>query len=117
MAAHGNIEEFDSLVQDWTEYCERLEQYFLANDVQDATKQCAILLSISSSATYQLIRKLVAPAKQTDKSFDDIVELVHVHYTPKTSAIVQQFRFHSCLQKEGESITEFVAELRRLSEH
>ena len=39
MAAHGNIEEFDRSVQDWTEYCEWLEQYFLANDVQDATKR------------------------------------------------------------------------------
>ena len=91
MAAHGNIEEFDRSVQDWTEYCERLEQYFLANDVQDATKQRAILLSVSSSATYWLIRNLVAPAKPTDKSFDDIVELVRDHYTPKPSAIVQQF--------------------------
>ena len=95
MAAHGNIEEFDRSVQDWTEYCERLEQYFLANDVWDATKQRAILLSLSGSATYRLIRNLVAPAKPTDKSLGDIVELVRDHYTPKPSAIVQRFRFHS----------------------
>ena len=59
----------------------------------------------------------MAPAKPTDKSFDDIVELVCDHYTPKPSAIVQRFRFHSRSQKEGESIADFVAELRRLSEH
>ena len=81
MAGHGNIEEFDHSVHDWTEYCERLEQYFLADDVQDASKQRAILLSVSGSATYQLIRNLVAPAKLTDKSFDNIVELVRDHFT------------------------------------
>ena len=109
MAAHGNIEEFDHSAQDWTEYCEQLEQYFLSNDVQDATKQCAILVSISGSATYRLIRNVVAPAKPTDKSFDNIVELVSDHYTPKPSAFVQRCRFHSRSQKEQESIAEFVA--------
>ena len=36
MAAHGNIAEFDRRAEDWAAYCERLEQYFLANDVGDA---------------------------------------------------------------------------------
>ena len=117
MAAHGNIEEFDHSLQDWTQYCERLEKYFLSNDVKDATKQCAILLSVSSSATYRLVRNLVAPAKLTDKLFNNIVELVHDHYTPKPSMIAQRFQFHCRSQKEGESIAKFTAELRQLSEH
>ena len=72
---------------------------------------------ISSSATYQLIRNPVAPDKLTDKSFNDIVELVCDHCTPKPSAIIQWFRFRSRSQKEGELIAEFVAELRQLSKH
>ena len=34
---------------------------------------------------------------------------------PKPSAIVQRFRFNSRVQRPGESIADFVAELRRLS--
>ena len=33
MSRHGTIEEFDSATEDWTAYSERLEQYFVANDV------------------------------------------------------------------------------------
>ena len=40
------------------------------------TKKRAILLSICGASTYQLIRNLVAPAKPTSKSFDDLVKLV-----------------------------------------
>ena len=56
MATHGNIGEFDRGAEDWAAYCERLEQYFLANDVEDVEKQRAILLSVCGTGTYQLIR-------------------------------------------------------------
>ena len=117
MAAHGNIAEFDRRAEDWAAYCERLEQYFLANDVGDADKQRAILLSVCGAGTYQLIRNLAAPARPSEKSFEDIVKLVQEHHNPPPSAIIQRYRFHSRSQKEGESIAEFVAELRKLSEH
>ena len=117
MATHGNIRQFDRGVEDWTAYCERLEQYFMANDVKDAGKQRAILLSVGGAATYQLIRNLVAPGKPTDKSFADLVKLVKEHHTPPPSVTVQRFKFNSQPQKVGESVAEFVAELRRLSEH
>ena len=111
MATHGNIGEFDRGAEDWAAYCERLEQYFLANDVEDADKQRAILLSVCGAGTYQLIRNLVAPDKPSEKTFGAIVTLVRDHHNPPPSAIVQRFKFHSRSQKEGESIAEFVAEL------
>ena len=53
-------------------YCERLEQYFVANDVDDGGKQRAILLSVCGATTYQLIRNLVAPAKPTERTFGEL---------------------------------------------
>ncbi len=47
----------------------RLEQYLLANDVQDATRRRAILLSGCGAPTYKLIRSLVAPNKPSDQTF------------------------------------------------
>ena len=117
MATHGRIGEFNRGEEDWTAYCERLEQYFLANDVASAEKQRAILLSVCGAATYQLVRNLVAPDKPTDKSFEELVTLVKEHHTPPPSVTVQRFKFNSRSQRDGESVAEFVAELRRLSEH
>ena len=39
------------------------------------------------------------------------------HHHPPPSVIVEQFNFNSRTQKEGESVADFVAQLRKLSEH
>ena len=117
MASHGTLSDFDSDREDWTSYIERLEQYFEANDVVSAVKQRAILLSICGASTYQLIRDLVAPAKPISKSFAELVKLVKDHHQPPPSFIVQRFNFNMRSQKGGETVSAFVAGLRRLSEH
>ena len=114
---HGAFGAFDSGVEEWQTYAERLEQYFLANDVEAGNKQRAVLLSVCGPATYQLIRNLTATQKPADHSFVELVKLVQDHYNPTLSVIVQHFKFHSRVQKEDESIAQFVAELCRLSEH
>ena len=45
------------------------------------------------------------------------MEVAGKHFNPKPSSIAQRFRFNSCIRKEGESVAEFVAQLRQLSEH
>jgi hypothetical protein len=52
MATYGKISPFDETEETWTQYTERLEQYFLANEVPDAKKQRAIFLSVCGSKTY-----------------------------------------------------------------
>ena len=52
-ATHGHLREFDSTHEEWETYIEHLEQYFTANDVQDAGKQRAILLSCCGASTYR----------------------------------------------------------------
>ena len=115
MARHGVLSEFDNAKEEWQSYVERMEQYFSANDVTAAGKKRAILLSACGPATYQLIRNLVSPAATTDKSFAQIVELVQNHCHPKPSVIVRRYTFNSRSQKEGESLSTYVAELRKLS--
>ena len=117
VAKHGTIGEFDSNCEDWTSYTERLTQYFVANDVDNAAKKRAILLSICGASTYQLIRNLVAPAKPSEKTFDALVKLVKDHLHPPPAVAFQRYTFNTRKQKEGETIAEFVAELKRLSEH
>ena len=39
------------------------------------------------------------------------------HYSPKPLIIAERFRFHKRNQEEGESISQFVAVLKQLSEH
>ena len=119
MAQHGNIGEFDAAREDWVSYTERLSQYFIANGITEdaAEKKRAILLSVCGAATYQLIRNLSAPEKPTEKSFAALVKLVQDHHQPPPSKIVQRFKFHTRVQKPEETVGQFIAELRKLSEH
>ena len=45
-------------------------------------------------------------------SFKELTETLQAHYEPKTSIIAERFHFHKRSQHTGESITDFVAELR-----
>ncbi len=46
MNSIGKLEEFDETRDNWTAYIERVEQYFLANDVDDE-KKVTVLLTVS----------------------------------------------------------------------
>ena len=73
---------------------QRIDEYFLAKDVESPEKQRAILLSVCGASTYQKIRDLLAPEKPKSKSFTEIVKLVQDHHQPPPSFIVQRFNFN-----------------------
>ncbi|KAL5468918.1 hypothetical protein EMCRGX_G030070 [Ephydatia muelleri] len=89
----GTVGAFQEGQEDWTCYCERLEQFFQANGIDDEGKRRAVLLSVCGGPVYQLIRNLAAPGKPSDKSFSELEV------------------------RDGESVSQFVAELHKLSEH
>ena len=53
----------------------------------------------------------------TDKSFQELVQLVKDHHEPMPSVIVQRYHFNSRVRKQGETVAVYVAELRQLSQH
>ena len=113
----GAVGPFNPDTDDWVVYSERLEQFFKANGISDPEKQRAVLLSTCGNETYLLIRSLAAPDKPTDKSISEIVKLARDHFCPSRSVIVQRYNFNCHTQKEGETVSQFCAELRRLSEY
>ena len=117
VTVHGSVGEFTGVAEERPSYIERPEFYFTANDVDEEGKKHAILLSGCGSATYSLIRSLVAPKKASEMSFQDIVEKVKEHFNPRPSPIVQRYKVNSRSQLPGETIASYVAELRQLSEH
>lgn len=87
-------------MEDWTTYVERVEQYCLANEIQDE-RQVAVLLSVMGAKTYNLLCSLVAPAKPADKTFDEITRTLKSNLN----------------QSKSESMSKYIAELRKLAEH
>ncbi|XP_038139940.1 uncharacterized protein K02A2.6-like [Cyprinodon tularosa] len=112
----GNLSAFDSKEQTWEEYCEILDQFFVANDIDDGDKQRAILISVVGPATYKLIRNLVSPDKPSTKTYNQIVTIMKDHFNPKPSEIVQRYKFDSRARQPSETVSVYVAELRRLAQ-
>ena len=85
MAAHGKLEQFHVRQEDWESYEERLQQYVVANDIAEADKQKAILLSACGQSTYKVLRNLVAgaPKKPGECAYKDILEHMRRYYSPK----------------------------------
>ena len=63
VAMHGVVSAFDGNQEEWVDYAERLENYFIANDTTDPAKQRAILLNGVGASTYRLIKTLSLPGK------------------------------------------------------
>ena len=60
---HGMAPVFNSTQEEWTEYIERLDSYFIANDLTDPAKKRAILVNVVGPRTYRLIKTLYLPDK------------------------------------------------------
>ena len=114
---HGSISTFDSSQEDWVEYAERLEHYFVANGIDNTDVQRAILFTCVGPSTYCLIKTLSLPRKPTDYSFQELVTKVKTHFHPKPSPIIKRFEFNTRVQQEEETVVVFVAALRNIAEH
>ena len=106
---------FDPDVEQWDDYEDRLQQYFIANDITQDRKKVAILITVVGSKTYALLRNLLAPDKPATQDYEDIVETLKTHLCPKPVIISERFKFFKRSQHDGESINDYVATLRKLS--
>ena len=61
---HGVVTPYDGNQEEWSEYAERLENYFIANELEDVAKRRAILLNGVGAPTYRLIKTLALPARR-----------------------------------------------------
>ncbi|XP_049519491.1 uncharacterized protein LOC125943947 [Dermacentor silvarum] len=111
----GQLEPFDESASDWASYEERLTSFLIVNRVPDGDKVHAFL-SIIGPKTYGLLKSLTAPELPSTKSFEDLKKVLSDHLSPKPSVIGERAKFHRRCQREGESLSSYVAELRKLSQ-
>jgi hypothetical protein len=67
-ATIGHIKEYRPENELFSSYLERVEQFFITNDIKNERKK-ATLLSLIGSQTYSLLKNLVSPAIPKDKSY------------------------------------------------
>ena len=116
----GHLESFDPDTDEWTQYVERMEEMLLAKDLTgeaQKNKRHSIFLSVVGKRTYNILRSLLAPTRPSEKTFEQLTAILTTHFSRPPSEVIQRFRFHSRTRQAGESVSSFVAALRKLSEH
>ena len=113
----GHVEPFNVQTDDWSLYTERLSQYFVANDITEDKKKVAVLLTVMGNKAYELLHSLLAPVVPSTKKYDELTAVLLGHLKPKPLVIAERFKFHHRNQRDGEKVAQYMAELRRLSEH
>ena len=115
-AVFRNLQEFQPDSEIITAYLERTKIYFTANDVADE-KKVAVLLTIIGPKIFTLLHSLTTPKLPQDKSFEELEAVLKAHFQSKPLVIAERFHFHRRDQAVGESIADYVAQLRHLSAH
>ena len=88
--------------------------FLTVNNVEDEKKVAHLLGGIGARA-YAVIKNLVAPQTPKECSLDRIKELLINYFKPRPPVIAERFAFHKRDQRPGETVNEFVIELRRLA--
>ena len=92
-----------------------MKQYFISNDVTDEKKQTAIFLTVIGNETYSLLRNLLAPESPVGKTVKTLSETLIYHLKLQPIIIAEPYKFYFRNQSENENITEYLAELRKLT--
>ena len=72
-------------------------------------------LTVIGSETYSLLRSLLAPDVPSTKSVQILYGRLKGHLKPQPILIAKRYKFCTRDQKQDESVSEYIAELRKLS--
>ena len=92
-----HLEEFCMKSGNISTYLDRVEQFFIANNIGcgNQTKCKAILLSAIGEKTYRVLEDLCTPQKPSDKSLEEITQLLLEHFKPKYLVVAESFKFYN----------------------
>ncbi|XP_031332347.1 uncharacterized protein K02A2.6-like [Photinus pyralis] len=118
---HGvHLQPFDENNESFNTYIQRLENHLSLRGITDETpeadrKKVQIFLNYLGPKMYQTLSNITSPDSPSSKTYKEVVQLLKMHICPPPSEIAEQHRFSLRVQHEGESIANFVAELKRLT--
>lgn len=112
---HGNIEPY-IIGDDFGLYKLRLGHFLSLNRVADDKAKVDMLASFGGADLYKILHSLIQPEKIETKKYDELIELLDKHFTPKHNIVAESFKFNKREQKEGETVAEYIVELKSMAQ-
>lgn len=110
----GSMTEFHPKTDNIRSYFERFENYVDINDVP-AEKKLKLLLNVLGAHAYEELKKIVVPALPTQKTYEEIRQLLESHFSPARAIIAERCKFNRRVQQENECVKDFITELKHLA--
>lgn len=109
VTAHHEI--FDPKFVEYDVFCEKLENWFSANDILNS-KKSTIFLSKLNNETYKILRDLVYPDKLDTKEYDTLQQTLNKYYSKTVVVYKERDIFYKLEQKQNEPMNEWNARIK-----
>lgn len=106
----GTLPEYRKHI-DWCTYQERMDQYFLANYIENDRK-VAVLITAIGDEIYDVLKGLCDPVLPKDKSYEDLCKILREQFTKKVSVFRERVEFYDLKQAEDEQVKDFYVKLK-----
>ncbi|XP_055615373.1 uncharacterized protein K02A2.6-like [Toxorhynchites rutilus septentrionalis] len=106
------LEPFDRNKSKWSRWVKRLQGAMEIFGVPQTSKK-NLLLHYMGSETYNILCDHLSPVEPETKTFEEIVTTLGDFFDPVPLEMVELWKFRSRMQKEGETISEFITALQR----
>ena len=113
-AVYGHVGPFDENIEKFADYVGRYEAFVTANAIEEE-KQVHVFLAMVGPQTYQLLKNLCDPDNPNTKSYAALKGILQAHYEPAPIVIAERHKFWTASQGEDESVSDFVARLKKLA--
>ena len=110
----GNFGEFDPEKEDFENYAKRLNVWFTVNKIKSDDKVSVFLALVGAKAFGNLISMSV-PDDPSTKTLAVLTEMLENFYKSQRNEITERMKFRESKQKENETVSEFIVDLKRLS--
>ena len=107
----GLLEAFDPAVHEWPVYHSRLLVYLAANAIPDDRK-VAVFLALLGHKAFSVVQDLCMPDPPMGKTLDELKTIMDGHFGPKINIRAARTMFRGTVQKEDQSVDEFISSLR-----
>jgi hypothetical protein len=114
MGLIGKIEPY-LLGDDFDNYEERMEQFFIVNKVEDAAK-VPLFITLMGADAYKILKSIILPKTPNSCSYTEIIKALKQQFTPKINKRTERLKFSKAIQEPGESVSAFIIKLKMLAQ-
>ncbi|XP_026682850.1 uncharacterized protein LOC113469390 [Diaphorina citri] len=115
------LEVFDPDEEDFSSYKERLENFFTMRGMtgqsqeHDSAKR-SVLLGCLKRDQFKQLSALTVPHKPSEKSYNELVEILEKRFDPISNVHTERHRFLSRVQTKSESLTSYISALKMIGQ-